>query len=104
MPSFRQTLSLVGFATTLAYLASYLRNNQPHVPLSSGDRLELSSRIVAVGDLHGDIENAQKVLEMAGVVDSDGRWSGDVDVFVQTGDIIDRFAPRFRAHAGSLTR
>lgn len=48
------------------------------------------SRIVAVGDLHGDLGNAQKVLEMAGVVDSTGAWSGDVDVFVQTGDIIDR--------------
>jgi len=88
MPNFRPTLGLVGF-TTLAYLVSYLRNYQPHAPLSS-DRLERSSRIVAVGDLHGDIENAQKVLEMAGVVDSDGRWSGDVDFFVQTGDIIDR--------------
>jgi hypothetical protein len=38
----------------------------------------------------GDIGNAQKVLNMAGVVDHDGKWSGDVDFFVQTGDIIDR--------------
>ncbi|KAA1467613.1 Metallo-dependent phosphatase [Dentipellis sp. KUC8613] len=49
-----------------------------------------SSRIVAVGDLHGDIGNAQKVLEMADVVDAEGNWSGRVDVLVQTGDIIDR--------------
>ncbi|EIN04810.1 Metallo-dependent phosphatase [Punctularia strigosozonata HHB-11173 SS5] len=47
-------------------------------------------RIVAVGDLHGDIGNAQKVLNMAGVVDQHGNWSGDIDFFVQTGDIIDR--------------
>lgn len=47
-------------------------------------------RIVAVGDLHGDLGNAHKVLHMAGVVDADGNWSGDVDFFVQTGDIIDR--------------
>lgn len=47
-------------------------------------------RIVAVGDLHGDLHNAYKVLNMAGVVDAEGDWSGDVDFFVQTGDIIDR--------------
>ena len=47
-------------------------------------------RIVAVGDLHGDLPNAYKVLKMAGVVTKDGHWSGDVDYFVQTGDIIDR--------------
>lgn len=49
-------------------------------------------RIVAVGDLHGDMPNAQKVLHMAGVVDGKGHWSGGIDFFVQTGDIIDRYA------------
>ncbi|KIP07649.1 hypothetical protein PHLGIDRAFT_105415 [Phlebiopsis gigantea 11061_1 CR5-6] len=47
-------------------------------------------RIVAVGDLHGDLPNAYEVLKMAGVVTEEGHWSGDVDFFVQTGDIIDR--------------
>lgn len=49
-----------------------------------------SRSIVAVGDLHGDFENAFKVLRMAKVVDQHGDWSGDVDFFVQTGDIVDR--------------
>ena len=47
-------------------------------------------RIVAVGDLHGDFGNARKVLEMSGVIDKGGHWTGNVDFFVQTGDIIDR--------------
>jgi len=47
-------------------------------------------RIVAVGDLHGDFGNTRKVLEMSGVIDGEGKWTGDVDFFVQTGDIIDR--------------
>lgn len=51
-------------------------------------------RIVAVGDLHGDIGNAQQVLHLAGVVDEHGNWSGNVDFFVQTGDIIDRQVTR----------
>ncbi|KAI9567401.1 Metallo-dependent phosphatase-like protein [Boletus coccyginus] len=53
-------------------------------------RPRFSRRIVAVGDIHGDLYNAGRVLQMAGVVDEDGNWSGNVDVFVQTGDIIDR--------------
>lgn len=42
--------------------------------------------------MHGDSGNAQKVLQMAGVVDDHGKWTGGVDFFVQTGDMIDRFA------------
>lgn len=52
-----------------------------------------TSRIVAVGDLHGDLPNALRVLKMSGVIDDAGNWSGDVDVLAQTGDIIDRCAP-----------
>jgi hypothetical protein len=48
-------------------------------------------RIVAVGDLHGDLPNALKVLKMANVINEDGNWSGEIDSFVQTGDIIDRW-------------
>ena len=47
-------------------------------------------RIVAVGDLHGDYDNALKVLKMADVVDANGSWTGNIDYFVQTGDIVDR--------------
>ncbi|KAI0303718.1 Metallo-dependent phosphatase-like protein [Multifurca ochricompacta] len=93
-PTRRHILSFISLAA-LIYLVLYSRdvsNSHQHVPLRdvTDNRIARSTRIVAVGDLHGDIGNAQKVLEMARVVDSDGRWSGDVDVFVQTGDIIDR--------------
>ncbi|OBZ72636.1 Fatty acid synthase subunit alpha [Grifola frondosa] len=37
-----------------------------------------------------DLPNALEVLQMAGVVNEHGDWTGDVDFFVQTGDIIDR--------------
>jgi len=46
--------------------------------------------IVAVGDLHGDMPNARRVLQFSGVVDEYGNWTGHADFFVQTGDIIDR--------------
>ena len=53
-------------------------------------RHSFTRHIVAVGDIHGDLPNAKRVLDFSGVVDEFGDWSGDVDFFVQTGDIIDR--------------
>ncbi|KAI7730801.1 hypothetical protein M8C21_021400 [Ambrosia artemisiifolia] len=49
-------------------------------------------RIVAVGDLHGDLAKARCALELAGVLSSDGRdiWTGQETVLVQLGDILDR--------------
>ena len=60
-----------------------------HLPLhaEAGTR---RTRLVAVGDLHGDLPNARRVLHMAGVTDESGVWSGGADIFVQTGDIVDR--------------
>lgn len=94
MLTYRQVLGFVISFVTIVYLLLYLRDglsrSRPLFGDVPGRRIQHSTRIVAVGDLHGDIGNAQKVLEMAGVVDSDGMWSGEVDIFVQTGDIIDR--------------
>ncbi|KAJ4971452.1 hypothetical protein NE237_004551 [Protea cynaroides] len=49
-------------------------------------------RIVAVGDLHGDLGQARCALETAGVLSSDGQdvWTGGETVLIQLGDIFDR--------------
>lgn len=49
-------------------------------------------RILAVGDLHGDLAQARRALQMAGVLSSDGQdqWTGGETVLVQLGDILDR--------------
>ncbi|CAI9107068.1 OLC1v1006347C2 [Oldenlandia corymbosa var. corymbosa] len=49
-------------------------------------------RIVAVGDLHGDLDKTRYALEIAGVLSSDGEdlWIGGETVLVQLGDILDR--------------
>ncbi|KAJ7104021.1 Metallo-dependent phosphatase-like protein [Mycena belliarum] len=60
-------------------------------PAKAGSaRVPFTRHIVAVGDLHGDLPNAQTVLQFSGVVDALGNWTGDADFFVQTGDIVDR--------------
>ena len=47
-------------------------------------------KIIAIGDLHGDLQNALKVLGMAGIIDSQGNWMAGATTLVQTGDIVDR--------------
>lgn len=47
-------------------------------------------RIVAIGDVHGDMRAFRKSLVAAGVVDQDGEWAGGKTVLVQVGDQLDR--------------
>jgi len=54
-------------------------------------KLPLSpSRLVAIGDLHGDLAAARAALRAAGAIDDADRWIGGALVVVQTGDILDR--------------
>lgn len=46
--------------------------------------------MVALGDLHGDLNALRAVLRLAGAIDSDERWIGKDLTVVQTGDQIDR--------------
>lgn len=47
-------------------------------------------RIVAIGDLHGDIEATRKALKLAGAIDNKDNWIAKDLILVQTGDQIDR--------------
>lgn len=49
-----------------------------------------AGRIVAVGDLHGDLQAARRALLLAGAIDTTGHWTGGALVVVQTGDQLDR--------------
>lgn len=48
------------------------------------------SRVLAIGDLHGDLDVARRVLQLAGAIDADDHWAGGTLVVVQTGDVLDR--------------
>ncbi len=48
------------------------------------------SRIVAVGDVHGDYAGLLRILQAAELTDSAGRWTGGTATLVQVGDLIDR--------------
>ncbi|HND00047.1 MAG TPA: metallophosphoesterase, partial [Myxococcota bacterium] len=47
-------------------------------------------RLIAVGDLHGNLQDAVAVLKMAGLVDDKAAWIGGKSWLVQTGDTTDR--------------
>jgi hypothetical protein len=47
-------------------------------------------RIVAVGDVHGDLDRFKAILQKAELIDGAHRWSGGKATLVQTGDLIDR--------------
>lgn len=47
-------------------------------------------RLVAIGDLHGDLAATRRALKLAGAIDDKDEWKGGSLVVVQTGDQIDR--------------
>jgi hypothetical protein len=47
-------------------------------------------RVVAIGDLHGDLSKARAALRLAGAIDENDAWIGGDLVVVQTGDVVDR--------------
>src|SRR5262245_14815915 len=53
-------------------------------------RMPAPPRLVALGDLHGDLSGARAALRAAGAIDDGDRWIGGGLVVVQTGDVLDR--------------
>ena len=49
-----------------------------------------AERLVAIGDLHGDLAKAREAFRAGGLTDADGRWIGGRTVAVQVGDQLDR--------------
>ncbi len=53
-------------------------------------RRPMPKRLVAIGDLHGDLAATRAALRAAGAIDARDRWIGGDLVVVQTGDVLDR--------------
>ena len=53
-------------------------------------RWPATKKIVAIGDLHGDILRTRQVLKIAGAIDDQDNWIGGDMVLVQVGDQLDR--------------
>ena len=47
-------------------------------------------RIVAVGDVHGDLPDFVAILQKTGLINEGRQWTGGDAVLVQLGDVVDR--------------
>ena len=77
---------LLVLAVLLAVAISFPRAAQRRVP----------SRVVAIGDIHGDFDALNSILKNAGIIDTSGRWIASDATLVQVGDFTDR-GPKVRA-------
>src|SRR5215467_12681021 len=55
-----------------------------------------AARVVAIADIHGDLDDFVMILQRASLVDANRHWSGRNTTLVQTGDMVDR-GPKSRA-------
>ena len=53
-------------------------------------RYPMPKRLVAIGDLHGDLAGMRSALVAAGAIDDKDTWIGGDLMIVQTGDVLDR--------------
>lgn len=56
----------------------------------SATRHPAAERIVAIGDVHGDVDAMRDALRNAGLIDNQDTWTGGKSVLVQVGDQLDR--------------
>ena len=59
-------------------------------PPSMPTRFPAPPRLLAFGDVHGDLQATRQALRLAGAIDAHDRWVGGPLVVVQTGDQLDR--------------
>ena len=85
------SLLLIGLASSIVSCARPEPNGTSATdPLDLPTRYPPAHRIVAIGDLHGDLAATRDALHLAGAIDEHDRWVGGTMVIVQTGDQLDR--------------
>ena len=48
------------------------------------------ARLIAIGDIHGNIDGFRSILKVAGLIDGTDKWIGGKTQLLQTGDYMDR--------------
>lgn len=59
-------------------------------PIPPPTFVSANSRVVAIGDVHGDYQAARRVLQLVGAMNAQNQWVGGNLIVVQVGDQLDR--------------
>ncbi|XP_042492112.1 shewanella-like protein phosphatase 2 [Macadamia integrifolia] len=92
--------TFVDFSVSGLFLPHPLNHN-PNSPKENPNRASSSPRIpqtrypspdrlIAIGDLHGDLQKFKEALRLAGLTDGKDCWIGGSATVVQVGDVLDR--------------
>jgi len=77
----------IGWLGSLALILCFIAVNAAALAEDAPSR-----RVVAIGDVHGEIDGLVNILREAELIDANGDWSGGDAILVQTGDLVDRGA------------
>ena len=80
----------IGGKTASGSVASSAPDGRDPATSAFPSRFPAPTRIVAIGDLHGDLNAARTALRLGRVMDEALHWSGGTAALVQTGDVLDR--------------
>ena len=90
---FGKAVALVTLCVFVLGLATLHTLSEQVVESRSQERYPLittPNTLIAIGDLHGDLEQGYAALKLAGLMNRHDRWSGGQATLVQTGDLLDR--------------
>jgi hypothetical protein len=57
---------------------------------AAGQSIKAPELLIAVGDVHGDLQDFHLILKRTGLTDDQNRWIGRSATLIQTGDLVDR--------------
>lgn len=89
--------AFVDFSVSGLFFPNPSTNAPPTPDLPLPTHFPAPSRLVAIGDLHGDLSKSLQALALAGLADPLSlRWTGGSTVAVQVGDVLDRGGDEIR--------
>ncbi|MBW2524667.1 MAG: metallophosphoesterase [Deltaproteobacteria bacterium] len=81
-------LAAAGLLTGCADPIAVTSESAAHTEVQT--RYPAADRVLALGDVHGDLAAMREALQIGGVIDESDHWIGGETVVVQTGDLLDR--------------
>ncbi|XP_074281385.1 shewanella-like protein phosphatase 2 [Silene latifolia] len=80
--------TFVDFTVSGGIFLPNLKNPNPNPPIQT--HYPPQDRLIAIGDIHGDLEKCKQSFRLANIIDAADNWSGKTSTVVQVGDILDR--------------